>query len=248
VGRASARKTIASSRKPGGPADGNVILLSLDAKEREILRPHLESVPLTWHLALHEPGELIEFGYFLKSGVISLVVAVSDGKMVEVGIVGREGFVGTPLAGGLTRNPHRALVQVAGEAYRIRASALLSVLPLAPRLRILLTRYALVQGMQLGQTAACNRLHALEQRVARWLLMTQDRVNSHVVAMTHERLAMLLGTDRPSVSAVAGWFQKQGIIEYKRGVVKVLSRRKLKDAACECYEVIQEYYSQLRLK
>jgi CRP-like cAMP-binding protein len=168
--------------------------------------------------------------------------------MVEVGIVGREGFVGSPLAGGLSKTPHRSVVQVAGDGYRIRASVLQEVLATVPRLRILLTRYALVQGMQLAQTAACNRLHGLEQRLARWLLMNQDRANSNTLTMTHERLATLLGTDRPSVSVAASWFQKQGIIEYKRGVVRVLSRRKLKEMACECYEVMQEYYSQLGLK
>jgi CRP-like cAMP-binding protein len=249
VPRASFRKaSVAPSQQPAEPGHQNLILMALDANEHEVLAPHLEPVSLTSHLTLHEPGEPIEFGYFPKSGVISLVVTVSDGKMVEVGIVGREGFVGTPLAGGLTKTPHRALVHVAGDGYRVRASVLHEVLPMAPKLRILLTRYALVQGMQLAQTAACNRLHGLEQRLARWLLMSQDRVNSNLLIMTHERFATLLGTDRPSVSVVASWFQKQGIIEYKRGVVRVLSRRKLKETACECYEVIQEYYLQLGLK
>jgi CRP-like cAMP-binding protein len=249
VRRVSVREsTVGSPRKPAAPADGNLILQSLDAKEHGTLDPYLEPLPLTWGLPLHEPGEPIEFGYFPNSGVISLVVAVNDGRMVEVGIVGREGFVGTPLAGGLTKNPHRALVQVAGEGYRVRARVLREVFPKTPKLRILLTRYALVQGMQLAQTAACNRLHGLEQRLARWLLMSQDRVNSDVLTMTHEWLATLLGTDRPSISVVASWFQKQGIIEYKRGAVRVLSRRKLKETACECYEVIQLYYSQLGLQ
>jgi len=249
VRRASVREaTIISSRKPTERAHQNLILLAIDENEHEVLAPHLEAVALPWHLTLQEPSQPIEYGYFPNNGVISHVVAVSDGKMVEVGIVGREGFVGTPLAGGLTKTPHRAVVQVAGEGYRVRTNVLQQMLPMAPKLRILLTRYALVQGMQLAQTAACNRLHGLEQRLARWLLMIQDRVSSQMLIMTHERLATLLGTDRPSVSVVASWFQKQGIIEYKRGVVKVLSRRRLKETACECYEVMQEYYSQLGLK
>jgi CRP-like cAMP-binding protein len=249
VRRASVREaTIVSSRKPTERAHQNLILLALDENEHKVLAPHLEAVALPSHLTLQEPSQPIEYGYFPNNGVISHVVAVSDGKMVEVGIVGREGFVGTTLAGGLTKTPHRAVVQIAGEGYRVGANALQEMLPTAPKLRILLTRYALVQGMQLAQTAACNRLHGLEQRLARWLLMIQDRVGSQMLIMTHERLATLLGTDRPSVSVVASWFQKQGIIEYKRGIVKVLSRRKLKETACECYEVIQEYYSQLGLK
>jgi CRP-like cAMP-binding protein len=248
VPRASVRATIVSPHKPPAPGNQNLILLSLDADEQEVLAPHLQPVSLARQFILEEPGVPIAFGYFPNCGVISMVVGVSDGKMVEVGIVGREGFIGAPLAGGLTKTPHRALVQVASEGYRIKASILQEVLPSTPKLRILLTRYALVQGMQLAQTAACNRLHGLEQRMARWLLMIQDRVNSPILMTTHERLATLLGTDRPSVSLVASWFQKQGIIEYRRGVVRVLSRRKLKESACECYEVIHEYYSQLGLK
>jgi CRP-like cAMP-binding protein len=229
-------------------AVNNLILLSLDPPDYDTLFPHLEACSLKWHMALHEPSEPIDFGYFPNSGVISLVVAVSDGKTVEVGIVGREGFIGAPLAGGLKKSPHRSLVQMPGDGYRIRANVLQELLPSTPKLRTLLTRYALVQSMQLAQTAACNRLHSLEQRLARWLLMSHDRANSHTLTMTHERLASLLGTDRPSVSGVAGSFQKLGIIAYKRGGVEILSRRKLKEVACECYQVIQEYYSQVGLR
>jgi len=208
----------------------------------------LEACSLQRHMTLQEPGEPIEFGYFPNNSVVSLVVAVSDGKSVEVGIVGREGFIGASLAGGLKKSPHRSLVQVSGESYRVRAKMLSELLPSMPKLQVLLTRYALIQGMQLAQTAACNRLHNLEQRLARWLLMTHDRVNAQTLAMTHERLASLLGTDRPSVSDAAGTLQKHGIISYKRGVVRILSRRELKEAACECYGVIQDYYSQLGLR
>ena len=226
----------------------NLILLNLDPTESSILWPHLEPCRLEWHLALHEPSEPIEFGYFPNSGVISLVVAVSDGKTVEVGIVGREGFIGAPLAGGLKKSPHRSLVQVPGDACRVRADILRDVLPSTPTLRTLLTRYALVQGMQLAQTAACNRLHGLDRRLARWLLLSLDRVSTPDLAMTHERLASLLGTDRPSVTDAAKSLQRQGAIAYRRGVVQLLSRDKLKKAACECYDVIQEYYLQLGLR
>jgi len=238
---------LATSKRTARIAAENLILSSLDATEYDVLWPHLEVCSLQWHMELHEPGEPIEFGYFPSSGVVSLMVAVSDGRTVEVGIVGREGFIGALLAGGLKKSPHRSLVQVPGEGHRIRAKALQSLLPSTPNLRVLLTRYALVQGMQLAQTAACNRLHNLEQRLARWLLMTHDRANSQTLAMTHERLASLLGTDRPSVSEAASALQKYGIISYQRGVVRILSRRNLREAACECYGVIQSYYSQLGL-
>jgi CRP-like cAMP-binding protein len=187
----------------------------------------------------------MQFGYFPDDGVTSLVVALSDGRTIEVGIIGREGFIGTALAVGLSRTPHRAVVQVSGRARRIAARTLKDILPSAPGLRRLLTRYAIVQGMQLAQTAACNRLHGLEERIAKWLIMTQDRAESNTFLMTHEHLAGLLGTDRPSVSVVAKELQDAGIVEYRRGIVKISSRRKLKEKACECYEVLQQYYSDL---
>lgn len=240
--------TYSAGKKTADVAIGNLILAYLDPAEREGLWPFLEPYPLAWHAVLHEPGESIEFAYFPNSGVVSQIVSVKDGKSVEVGIVGREGFIGAPLAEGLDKSPHRSLVQVPGDAYRIRATVLRDLLPAAPKLRVLMTRYALIQSMQVAQTAACNRLHALDQRLARWLLMTQDRVDAQTLNMTHERLASLLGTDRPSVSDAAGGFQKSGIIAYKRGTLKILSRRKLKEAACECYDIMQEYYSQLGLE
>jgi CRP-like cAMP-binding protein len=202
---------------------------------------------MKWHAAIQEPSEPIEFGYFPNNGVISLIVALRDGKTVEVGIVGKEGFIGASLAGGLRRSPHRSLVQMPGDAYRIRANVLRDLLPSLPKLRVLLTRYALVQGMQLAQTAACNRLHTLEQRMARWLLMSHDRAESMILTMTHERLAGLLGSDRPSISDTAILFQERGMIAYRRGIVNIVNRRKLEIASCECYEVIQQYYSQLGL-
>jgi CRP-like cAMP-binding protein len=240
--------TSSAGKKTAEVAIGNLILASLDPAEREGLWPFLELFPLSWHTVLHEPGEPIEFAYFPNSGVVSLVVSVKDGKSVEVSLVGKEGFFGAPLAGGFDKSPHRSLVQVPGDAYRMRASVLRDLLPAATTLRILMTRYALIQSMQLAQTAACNRLHALNQRLARWLLMIHDRVDTQALNMTHERLASLLGTDRPSVSDVAGGFQKSGMIAYKRGTLTILSRRKLKEAACECYDIMQEYYSHLGIE
>jgi CRP-like cAMP-binding protein len=112
----------------------------------------------------------------------------------------------------------------------------------------MLSRYAVVQGMQVAQTAACNRLHDVEQRLARWLLMVQDRVNSESLPITHDFLATMLGTDRPSVSVAAGVLQKKKLIEYTRGAVKIVNRKKLEDSACECYEVIRQYDADFVLK
>jgi CRP-like cAMP-binding protein len=222
-----------------------LILRSIPEDEYQALRPHLEQVSAEWHQVLHHAGQPLHCGYFPNGGVVSLIVPMRDGKSAEVGMVGREGFVGTPLAGGLDRSPHAALVQVAAPAMRVEADALQAVLPGAPQLALLLTRYALVQGMQLAQTAACNRLHNLEQRLARWLLMSQDRVSSNTLPYTQDLLAVMLGTDRPSVSIAAGELHAKGGIKQRRGRIEILDRGRLKKSTCECYRIIQEYNSEL---
>lgn len=227
---------------------GNKILLSISDKEYALIRPHLEFLSMPHHLSLYEPGQPLEFVHFPNTGMVSLVIATEDGKTVEVGEVGREGFAGIQAAVGINRNQVREIVQIAGDGFRVRIGALQSVLQSAPELQRILTRYAVVQGMQFAQTAACNRLHNIEQRLARWLLITQDRVDSPTLAITHDFLATMLGTDRPSVSLAAGIMQNNQIIEYTRGAVQILSRTKLEECACECYEVIQQYNHEIGLK
>jgi CRP-like cAMP-binding protein len=240
--RSKERTTTAGNRV------GNKILLSISDKEYALIRPHLEFLSMPTHLNLYEPGQPLKFVHFPNSGMVSLVIATEDGKSVEVGEVGREGFVGIQAAGGMNRNPTREVGQIAGDGFRVRIGALKSVLQSAPELQRILTRYALVQGMYFAQTAACNRLHNIEQRFARWLLITQDRVDSPTLAITHDFLAMMLGTDRPTVSVAAGILQKKHIIECTRGAVQILSRSKLKDRTCECYGVIQQYGREVGLK
>ena len=226
----------------------NHLLRSIPKTEYDALFPHLEQISLPWHQVLHESRKPIAWGYFPNGGVVSLIVRMNDGKSAEVGMVGREGFVGIPLAGGLDRSPHLAMVQVAALAMRVEAAALQSILPSAPRMATLLTRYALVQGMQFAQTAACNRLHNLEQRLARWLLMSQDRVCSNTLPYTHDLLAVMLGTDRPSVSVAMGELQVKGSIQHARGKVEILNRSLLKRSSCECYQIIQEYNTEFELE
>jgi CRP-like cAMP-binding protein len=227
---------------------GNQILLSISDKEYALIRPHLEFLSMPHHLSLYEPGQPLEFVHFPNTGMVSLVIATEDGKTVEVGEVGREGFAGIEAAVGINRNQVREIVQIAGDGFRVRIGALQSVLQSAPELQRILTRYAVVQGMQFAQTAACNRLHNIEQRLARWLLITQDRVDSPTLAITHDFLATMLGTDRPTVSLAAGSLQNKHIIEYTRGAVQILSRTKLEDITCECYGVIQQYNREIGLK
>ena len=234
-------------RNVAGKSVINAILLSTSDSDYSSLRPHLDYVNLPDHLVLHEAGK-VEFAYFPNRGLISLVVVMKDGRTAEAGIVGNEGFTGIPAAVGLSRSTLQAVVQVTGDGFRVEARALQNTLESAPHLRLMLNRYAVVQGMQVAQTAACNRLHNVEQRLARWLLMTQDRVDSGALPITHDFLATMLGTDRPTVSLAAGALQRKEIIEYTRGAVKIVNRKELEDSACECYEVIREYDGELGLK
>jgi len=231
-----------------GKPVSNIILLSTSDSDYRSLRPHLEYVNLPNHLVLHEAGGKLEFAYFPNRGLISLVVVMKDGKTAEAGIVGNEGFTGTPASVGLSMSPLRAVVQITGDGFRVEVGALQNTLESAPRLQWMLSRYAVVLSMQVAQTAACNRLHDIEQRLARWLLMTRDRVDSGSLPITHDFLATMLGTDRPTVSLAAGFLQRKELIEYTRGAVKIVNRKKLEESACECYGVIQQYDGELGLK
>jgi CRP-like cAMP-binding protein len=231
-----------------GKPVSNVILLSASDGDYRSLRPHLEYVELRDHLVLHEAGGRLEFAYFPNRGLISLVVAMEDGKTAEAGVVGNEGFTGIPAAVGLSRSPLQAVVQISGDGFRVEVEALQNTLEGTPNLRLLLSRYAVVQGMQVAQTAACNRLHDIEQRLARWLLTTQDRVDSDSLPITHDFLATMLGTNRSSVSLAAGILQRKKLIAYTRGAVTIVNRKKLENSACECYGITQQYNGQLGLK
>jgi CRP-like cAMP-binding protein len=231
-----------------GDPVGNVILLSMVDSEYDSLRPHLGYVDLPNHLVLHESGSKLEFAYFPNRGLISLVVEMKDGKTAEAGVVGSEGFTGIPAAVGLSRSPLQAIVQISGDGFRVEVEALQKLLEATPHLQLLLNRYAVLHGMQVAQTAACNRLHDLEQRLARWLLMTQDRVESEYLPITHDFLATMLGTNRSSVSLAAGILQREKSIEYTHGAVTIVNRKRLEESACECYAIMQQYNGQLGLK
>ena len=231
-----------------GKPVGNRILLSISDRDYSALRPHLEYVSLPNHLVIHEAGGKLEFAYFPSRGMISLVVVMNNGKTAEAGIVGNEGFTGTLAAVGLRRSTLQAVVQITGDGFRVEVEALQNTLESAPELQLALSRYAAIRGMQVAQTAACNRLHDIEQRLARWLLMTQDRVDSGSLPITHDFLATMLGTDRPTVSLAAGVLQKKKLIEYIRGAVKIVNHKKLEASACECYGVIRQYDGELGMK
>ena len=249
MNRKSFRVTRAGERTniEGKPVS-NKVLLAIPDNEFQLIRPDLVFLELPDRLSLHEPTQNIEFVYFPNRGMVSQVVVTKDGRTVEVGVVGSEGYVGAGLAVGLSRSSVREIVQIAGDGFRILGNALERVLQSAPQLRMMLSRHSGLQGMQVAQTAACNRLHDIQQRLARWLLMTQDRVQLGVLPITHDFIATMMGTDRSTVSLAAAALQKKGIIEYIRGAVKVVNRRKLQNSACECYAVIQQFEDELGLR
>ena len=231
-----------------GKPVNNVLLRSISDFDYALLRPHLEYLALPSHLILHEADRVLEFAFFPNRGLISLVVLMKNGKTAEAGIVGIEGFTGTLAAVGLTRSPLRAVVQITGDGFRVPVKALQNTLEYAPNLQLMLSRYDAIRGVQVAQTAACNRLHDVEQRLARWLLMTQDRVDSGMLPITHDFLATMLGTDRATVSLAAAVLQRKKLLRYTRGAVKILNRKKLEESACECYGVIQQFNGKLGLK
>ena len=214
----------------------NEILLGLPRKECDVLFSYLEYVEMRTHDALHEAGQPIAHGYFVNDGLASVLNVMTDGKSVEVGLAGKEGFIGLPLVVGLSTSPCRVVMQVAGSAFRIRASDFAQALHRCPQLERQLNRFTHAMAMQATQVAACNRVHEVEERLARWLLMSQDRLGGDRVPLTQEFLAHMLGTRRASVTVAAGILQKAGLIKYTRGEVNVVNRAELEDAACECYQ------------
>jgi CRP-like cAMP-binding protein len=223
----------------GQPVE-NEILLGLPANERETIFPQLTFVDLRTHDVLHEPGEPIKFGYFLNKGMISVLTVLAEGKSVDVGLTGKDGFVGLPLVVGFSSGPTQAVVQIAGNGFRIAARGFEQAVRQLPVLANRLQRYVQILGMQGTQVAACNRLHEVDERLARWLLMCQDRINSNFVPLTQEFLAHMLGTRRASVTVAAGMLQKAGLIIYSRGHVKIVDRSRLEGATCECYAIMQQ--------
>jgi len=249
--RVVAAGTGTQNLRPGERTNGegkpvaNAILLRIPDGEFAEIRQDLQHVILPHYTVLHEPKQKIEFAYFLNTGMTSLVFNTNDGNSVEVGVVGNEGFTPIAIGSGLRRSPHQAIMQVSGDGFRIAVSALDAALKSCPQFQASMNRYAAVHGMQVAQTAGCNRLHDLEQRLSRWLLLVQDCVGSGLLKITHDFLAMMLGTDRPSVSLAASALRKRKIIEYSHGSVRVLNRKKLESAACECYGVIQQFNGEM---
>jgi CRP-like cAMP-binding protein len=226
------------------PATDNTLLASLAPDDFAQICMELEHVRLQVHEVLYEPGEEIQYVYFPTSGCVSMVNVTGTGT-VEVGTVGFEGMAGIPLLLHGTSAPTRAVVQIEGDGYRIESAAFLRIIALSDAIYRVLLRFALAFFNQVAQSVVCNRLHTLEERCARWLLITHDRVEGDEFRLTQEFLSYMLGVHRPAVTLAAGVLQKAGYIHYSRGRIVVTDRAGLEGASCACYEATRDDYAEL---
>lgn len=217
----------------------NRLLNALPPEEYERLLPDLETIAFSLGDIVYESGEKMKYVYFPNDSIISLLYTMLDGATAEMGLVGREGVVGIALFMGGDTMPSHAVVQGAGTVVRIKAKALQDEFKRGGAFQLLLLKYTQALITQIAQTAVCNRLHRVDRRLCRWLLMTQDRVQSDTLQMTHEFIANMLGIHREAVSLAAYRLQGKGIINYVRGRIKVIDRAQLERNACECYGVVK---------
>jgi CRP-like cAMP-binding protein len=211
------------------------------------LAPYLLPIDFPRDFTLHEQGQLVDTVYFLEAGICSIVAMMKDGMTVEVGIIGRDGFVGMPAILGTELSPNRCFMQISGHGFKVKAKILTEQIKSSDHLRLCLLRSVQALIVQTAQTAACNRVHELHERLARWLLMCSDRVQSDRLLITHEFLATMLGTRRSTVTVAVGILQQAGLISQARGHVTINNHAGLVDAACECYTVVHEEIVRLGL-
>jgi CRP-like cAMP-binding protein len=222
----------------------NRVLAALSEAEIGRLAPHLKPVTLEQEHVLLD-GEA-NYGYFLEDGIASVVATVADGGTVEVGIIGIDGVVGVPILLGIDGGgPVRTFIQIAGSGYRIDAKILKQEFDRSGELCRHLYRYMQAFFVQTAQTAACNRLHGIEGRLARWLASCRDRMETDNLRLTHEFLGQMLGAPRTTVTLAAGLLHRAGLIDYSRGLVTIKNRAALENAACDCYAIVRDEYKRL---
>lgn len=226
----------------------NSLLAALPYKDYQRLLPGLEQVTLTFGVTIYEPEASISHVYFPSDSLISLLTLVEGHLALEVGLIGREGMLGVSLALGVNISPVRALVQGSGTALRMKSARFLQEFRRSPPLQQEIYRYTHALMAQVTQTAACNRFHVVEARLARWLLMTQDRVRSDEFRLTQEFLAHMLGVRRVGVTKAASALQKQKLIRYSRGNIKILDRKKLEVVCCPCYAIVKDMHDKVAQK
>jgi CRP-like cAMP-binding protein len=223
----------------------NDLLAALPKEEFERLLPHLEPITFTLGEVVYESGAQMRYVYFPTTSHISLLYTMIDGSTAEMGLVGKEGIVGIALFMGGETTPNRAMVQGSGEAFRMRSKAMLDEFKRGGDFQHLLLRYTQALITQISQTAVCNRLHSVEQRLCRWLLMTHDLAQSDELQMTHEFISNMLGVRREGVTMAARRLQEMKMISYVRGHIRILDRPQLLAHVCECYQVVKDEHSRL---
>jgi len=223
----------------------NHLIAVLPETEMARLLPHIEPLTLPLGKVLYEPGARLSHVYLPTTALVSLLYTLADGASAEIAVVGREGLVGISLFMGGDSTPSRAIVQSAGQGFRLKAPVLMQEFNRAGPLLHLLLRYTQALITQMAQTAVCNRHHALEQQLCRWLLLSLDRLDSNELVMTQELIANMLGVRREGVTEAAGHLHDSGLIRYRRGHITVLDREGLERRTCECYAVVKREYDRL---
>jgi cAMP-binding proteins - catabolite gene activator and regulatory subunit of cAMP-dependent protein kinases len=224
----------------------NHLLAALPSDEYERLFLTQEGVSLSLGQVIYESGESLEYVYFPTSSVVSLLYTMEDGSTAEMGLVGNDGIVGVALFLGGDTTPNRAVVQIAGRALRMKSKALKSEFSRGGPFQQVLLRYTQALMTQISQTAACNRLHSVEKRLCRWLLLCHDRIKSDELQMTQEFISNMMGGRRESVTIAARRLQNAGFIHYSRGHIRILDRKGLEASACECYLIVKAEVDRLR--
>lgn len=225
---------------PSPTASANALLRALSAAELKRLRPHLEPFPMPLGHVVYESGRILDHVYFPTTAIVSLLYGLENGASAEIAVVGHEGLVGISLFMGGETTPSRAVVQSAGHSFRLAARYLREEFARSGSMQHLLLRYTQSLITQMAQTAVCNRHHSVDQQLCRWLLLSLDRLPTLELVVTQELIANMLGVRREGVTAAAGKLQDAGVIEYRRGRIKVLDRPKLETMSCECYEVVRK--------
>ena len=220
----------------------NRLLAALPKDQYRQLLPDLEQFPLIFGESIYRRGAVVRHVYFPTSGIISLLADVDDGGTLEVGIVGREGMAGISVFMGVNTSPNRAVVQGAGFALRMKAAALQSMADNGGSLPRLLRRYSYSLWAQLSQSSVCSLYHPIDARLARWLLMTRDRMEANEFPITQEFLSSMLGVRREGVNKAAGKLQQERLIRYSRGMLTILKPARLAEMACKCYRIIKTEY------
>src|SRR5512132_341861 len=230
--------------RPTEPVE-NRLLAALPRDEFERLLPSLQQVSFSLGEVVYEFGGHLDYVFFPTTSIVSLLYTMENGSSAEMGLTGNDGVVGIALFMGGGTMPNRAVVQSAGDALRMTASVLRDEFARGGEFQHLLLRYTQALITQISQTAVCNRLHAVEQQLCRWLLLSHDRVKADELIMTQELIADMLGVRREGVTVAAGRLQDEGAISYVRGHIKILDRQKLEETVCECYRVVKDEFDRL---